>query len=222
MNDELQALEKMHTWDFIDLPSGKRLIGRYKQKYGIDYEETFALVAQMIFVRSLLVIVVAAAKQWPLLWMDVKSTFLNGTFSKEVYMKSSPGTSLPPRKAISDLRHYLGQHFEMKDLVSLNYFLGLEVSSAQTDPDVHLTPFDDVPLEDVSLYWLVGNLIYLIVTRLDIAYVIHIVSSFMAASRTIHFTTVLHILHYIKETLGHGLQFSSQSSLMLSNYSNAY
>ncbi|KAL4021862.1 hypothetical protein IC575_020687 [Cucumis melo] len=29
--------------------------------------------------------------------------------------------------AISDLQHYLGQHFEMKDLGSLNYFLGLEV-----------------------------------------------------------------------------------------------
>ncbi|KAA0067104.1 putative mitochondrial protein [Cucumis melo var. makuwa] len=31
-------------------------------------------------------------------------------------------------QAISDLQHYLGQHFEMKDLGSLNYFLGLEVS----------------------------------------------------------------------------------------------
>ncbi|KAL0545802.1 hypothetical protein IC582_015695 [Cucumis melo] len=31
-------------------------------------------------------------------------------------------------QAISDLQHYLGQHFEMKDLGSLNYFLGLKVS----------------------------------------------------------------------------------------------
>ena len=31
-------------------------------------------------------------------------------------------------QTISDLQHYLGQHFEMKDLESLNYFLGLEVS----------------------------------------------------------------------------------------------
>ncbi|KAL0541043.1 hypothetical protein IC582_021073 [Cucumis melo] len=154
-------------------------------------------------------------------------------------------------QAISDLQHYLGQHFEMKDLGSLNYFLGLEVSrrsdgyllsqdkyasdllarsgitdsniaSTPLDPNVHLTPYDGVLLENVSLYrQLVGSLIYLTVTRLDIAYAVHIVSQFMAAPRTIHFTTVLRILRYIKETLGHGLQFSSQSSLVLSGYSDA-
>ncbi|KAL4010616.1 hypothetical protein IC575_030118 [Cucumis melo] len=110
----------------------------------------------------------------------------------------------------------------MKDLGSLNYFLGLEVSrysdryllsqakyasdllarsgitdsntaSTPLDPNVHLTPYDGVPLEDVSLYrQLVGSLIYLTVTRPDIAYAVHIVSQFMAAPRTIHFTAVLH------------------------------
>ena len=30
-------------------------------------------------------------------------------------------------QAIADLQHYLGEHFEMKDLGSLNYFLGLKV-----------------------------------------------------------------------------------------------
>ncbi|KAL0554223.1 hypothetical protein IC582_008140 [Cucumis melo] len=341
MNDELQAFEKTHTWDYVDLPPGKRPIGwkwiykikthsdgtikcykarlvakGYSQEYGIDYEETFAPVARMTSVRSLLA--VAAAKQWPLLQMDVKNAFLNGTLSKEVYMKPPPRTSSPPHKvcllrralyglkqaprawfatfsstitqlgftfsphdtalftrhtpqgivllllyvddmiitsndphAISDLQHYLGQHFEMKDLGSLNYFLGLEVSrcsdgyllsqakyasdllarsritdsntaSTPLDPNVHLTPYDGVPLEDVSLYrQLVGSLIYLTVTRPDIAYAVHIVSQFMAAPRTIHFTVVLRILRYVKGTLGHGLQFSSQSSLVLSVYSDA-
>ena len=84
----------------------------------------------------------------------------------------------------------------------------------------HLTSFDGVPLEDVSLYrQFVGSLIYLTVTCPNIAYVVH-VSKFMAAPRTIHFTIVLRILRYVKETLGHGLQFSSQSSLVLSGYSD--
>ncbi|KAA0054097.1 putative mitochondrial protein [Cucumis melo var. makuwa] len=60
--------------------------------------------------------------------MDVKNAFLNGTLSKKVYMKPSFGTFPPAHKVISDLQHYLGQHFEMKDIGSLNYFLGFEVS----------------------------------------------------------------------------------------------
>ncbi|KAL0545285.1 hypothetical protein IC582_020435 [Cucumis melo] len=144
-------------------------------------------------------------------------------------------------RTISDLQHYLGQYFEMKDLGFLNYFLGLEVSrrsdgyllsqakyvsdllvrsgitdsnitSTPLDPNIHLTPYDGVPLEGVSR---------LTVSRLDITYVVHIVSQFMAAPRTIHFTSVLRILRYIKGILGHGLQFSSQSSLVLSSYSDA-
>ena len=153
-------------------------------------------------------------------------------------------------QAISDLQCYLGKHFEMKDLGNLSYFLGLEISSLSDgyylsqakyasdllsrfgiadsttsstplDPNVQLTLIDDVPLDDPTLYrQFVGSLIYLTVTRPDIAFAVHIVSQFMAAPRTIHFTIVLHILCYIKGTLGHGLHFSSQSSLVLSGFSD--
>ncbi|KAL4010527.1 hypothetical protein IC575_030024 [Cucumis melo] len=58
-------------------------------------------------------------------------------------------------------------------------------------------------------------------THLDTAYAIHIVSQFIAAPRTIHFTTVLCIIRYIKGTLGHSLQFSSHSSLVLSGFFDA-
>ena len=116
----------------------------------------------------------------------------------------------------------LSQEKYVSDLLARSGITDSNTASTSLDPNTHVTPFDGVPLEDVNLYrQLVGSLIYLTVTCPDIAYVVHIVSQFMAAPRTIHFTIVLHILRYVKGTLGHGLQFSSQSSLVLSGYSDA-
>ena len=92
MKEELDALHKTGTWDLADLPSGKSAIGckwvykiktqsngtvdRYKarlvargftQEYGIDYEESFAQVAQLSYVRTLIAIFMA--RKW-LLFLD--------------------------------------------------------------------------------------------------------------------------------------------------------
>ena len=119
MKEELDALHKTGTWYLVDLPSGKSTIGykwvykiktrshgivdRYKarlvargftQEYGIYYEETFSHVARLSFVRTL--IIVFAARKWPLFQMNVKNAFLNGELLEKVYMKLPPGYSHPP------------------------------------------------------------------------------------------------------------------------------
>lgn len=60
----------------------------YVQKQGIDFEEVFAPVARMEIVRVLLA--VAAHHGWPVHNMDVKSTFLNGELTEEVYVTQPP------------------------------------------------------------------------------------------------------------------------------------
>lgn len=116
MQKEINALEDNETWVMEELLPGKSALGCkwiYKVKYhaddmiekleaglvvfgnhqvkGIDYNETFALVAKMVTIRAFLV--VAAAKNWELHQMDVHSTFLHGDLDEDVYMKLPPGFS---------------------------------------------------------------------------------------------------------------------------------
>ena len=111
MDEKLYALHKTYTWDLIPLPFGKSDVGCrlvykiktnsdgsiewykaglvakwYSQQYGMDYEETFAPVAKMTTIHTL--IVVASVRQWHISQLDVKNTFLNGDLQEDVYMAS--------------------------------------------------------------------------------------------------------------------------------------
>jgi hypothetical protein len=67
-----------------------RLVAQgFSQKEGIDYEETFALVARLEAIRILLAF--SVAKGFKLHQMDVKSAFLNGVLEEEVYVRQPPG-----------------------------------------------------------------------------------------------------------------------------------
>ena len=61
----------------------------FTQSHGIDYQETFALVAKLNIVRIILSIVVN--QDWPLYQLDVKNPFLNGDLIEEVYMDVPQG-----------------------------------------------------------------------------------------------------------------------------------
>jgi hypothetical protein len=76
-----------------------------KQEYGLNYEETFAPVAKMTTVRTILAI--AASKAWPLHQMDVKNAFLNGNLKEEIYMKLPPGMSTTAFDEVRKLRRSL-------------------------------------------------------------------------------------------------------------------
>ncbi|GMI65892.1 hypothetical protein HRI_000258500 [Hibiscus trionum] len=116
MAEELQAMDANHTWTVVPLPEGKQAIDckwvfriKYKadgtierhkarlvakgftQVEGIDYVDTFSLVAKMTSFKLLLAL--AAMNDWHLLQIDVHNAFLNRTLTEEVYMKLPLGYS---------------------------------------------------------------------------------------------------------------------------------
>ena len=118
MVEELAALEHNGTWDLVSPPSGvrpitckwvykvktrsdgslerhkARLVARgFQQEHGRDYDETFAPVAHMTTIRTLLA--VASARHWSISQLDVKNAFLNGELREEVYMQPPLGYSVP-------------------------------------------------------------------------------------------------------------------------------
>lgn len=119
-DSEIDFLIRNKTWDTVSLPKGRKVIGcrwlfrvkedqdgdieRFKarlvakgfsQKYGVDYEETFAHVAKFTLIR--IVLSLATKYDLKLHQMDVKTAFLNCGLGEDIYMQQPDGYADPSR-----------------------------------------------------------------------------------------------------------------------------
>ena len=87
---------------------------------------------------------------------------------------------------------------------------------------MHLSKDQGKLLPDANQYrTLIGRLLYLTLTILDITYVVHTSSQFLAEPREPHMQVVNKILQYIKGTPGRGLFFASNSDLQVKAFYDA-
>lgn len=115
MKEEHKSLMDNKTWTLTDLPAGKTaLTGRwvytlkrgpkageilrykarwvvrgFQQREGLDYHETFASVVKPMSYKAIFAL--AAALDWDIEQMDVKTAFLYGAIEEELYMEQPTG-----------------------------------------------------------------------------------------------------------------------------------
>ena len=129
MQEELEQIERNQVWTLVSRPVDQNIVGtrwvfknklnadgkivrnkarlvakEYIQEFGVDFEESYALVVRLEAVRLLLAY--AASRKIKLYQMDVKSAFLNGYVNEEVYVDQPPGF-----KDISHPDYILKRHF---------------------------------------------------------------------------------------------------------------
>nr|GFB86631.1 hypothetical protein [Tanacetum cinerariifolium] len=87
---EPKTYKEALTQSFWILKNKARLVARgYRQEEGIDFEESFALVARLEAIQ--IFHAYAAHKNMVVYQMDVKTTFLNGNLREEVYVSQPNG-----------------------------------------------------------------------------------------------------------------------------------
>lgn len=114
---------------------------------------------------------------------------------------------------------FLHQHKFIHDLILEAGFEDAKPLSLPVDSNSKLSARDGLLLDTPSLYRnFVGKLLYLTVSRPDIAYIVHHLSQFLQSPRVPHMLAVQRVLRYLKGTSSHGLYFSAASPLNLHAY----
>ncbi|XP_069148869.1 uncharacterized mitochondrial protein AtMg00810-like [Solanum lycopersicum] len=167
----------------------------------------------MVTVRT--VIALAAAKQWQIHQMDVFNAFLQGDLNEEVYMELPLGFVHQSEQ---------GLVCRLTNSKPVGAPIELNKKLTTTEFDLHFSPADkhDKLLKDPGVYQkLIGRLLYLTITRPDIAFSVQLLSQFMHSPKTSHMDATMRVVRYIKQSPGLGIFMTSAVDNQLKAYCDA-
>ncbi|GKB09289.1 retrovirus-related pol polyprotein from transposon TNT 1-94 [Tanacetum coccineum] len=205
---------------------------------GIDYEETFAHVARLEAIRIFLAY--AAYMGFMVNHMDVKSAFLNGKITEDVYVQQPPGfksSEFPnhvckldkalyglkqaPRAWYETLLKFLIQHKFVRDLLKK---YDLADSASVKCP---MLPLNNLGLDKSGVFvnetlfrGMIGSLMYLTASRPDIQFSTCLCARYQANPKESHLVAVKRIFMYLKGTPNLGLWYPKGLGFDLKSYSD--
>nr|GEY48410.1 hypothetical protein [Tanacetum cinerariifolium] len=166
MQEELNEFERLEVWELVPRPdkvmvitlkwtykvkldelggilkNKARLVARgYRQEEGIDFEESFALVARLEAIR--IFFAYAAHKNMLVYQMDVKTAFLNGSVDPTLFIHRNDNDLLLVQIYVDDIifaastpelcdlfAEIMCSKFKMSIMGKISFFLGLQISQS--------------------------------------------------------------------------------------------
>ncbi|GJX92280.1 retrovirus-related pol polyprotein from transposon TNT 1-94 [Tanacetum coccineum] len=216
MQEELHEFERLEVWELVPLPNKNkaRLVARsYRQEEGIDFEESFALMARLDAIRTFLAY--AAHMNIIVYQMDVKPEFLNDILREEVYVSQPDGfvdqDNLNHVYKLKKALYGLKQAPRACDLVNTPM-----VEKSKLDEDTQGKVVDPTHYRRM-----VGTLMYLTASRPDLTFVVCMCARYQAKPTEKHLHAVKRIFKYLRGTVNRGLWYPKDSFIALTAYTNA-
>ncbi|GJU57070.1 putative ribonuclease H-like domain-containing protein [Tanacetum coccineum] len=175
-----------------------RLVSQgYTQEEGIDYDEVFALVTRTEAIR--LFLAYALFKDFMVYQMDVKSAFL--------YEKQKED------------RIFISQDKYVIEILKKFGFTDVKTASTPMETQKPLLKDEDGEEVDVHLYRsMIGSLMYLTSSRLDIMFVVYACARYQVNPKVSHLHDVKRIFRYLKGQPKLGLWYRKDSPFDLVAY----
>lgn len=185
LDEKIKSIDKNKTWELCSLPEEAKCIGvkwifktklnehgeiikhkarlmakGYSQEHGINYTEVYAPVAHMDTIKT--IIATAAQRVWEIYQLDVKSAFLYGVLTEDVYIQQPKGYEVEGEenqvyklhKALYGLKQAARAWFSRVE----DYFAKEDFTKSQNEETLFIKTNDQGNILNVSVY--VDDLIY--------------------------------------------------------------
>nr|GEU88336.1 hypothetical protein [Tanacetum cinerariifolium] len=245
MQKDLNEFERLEVWELVPRPNKvmvitlkwiykvkldrlggilnnkARLVARgYRQEEGIDFKESFALIARI-------------------------TAFLNDNLREEAYVsqldefvdKDNPNHVYKPKKALYGLKQAPRAWYDMLS----SFLISQDFSKGSVDHALFIRSFESCDLVDTPMVeksklnndkegktvdpsqyrGMIGTLLYLIASRLDLQFVICMCARYQARPTEKHLHAVKRIFRYLRGTVNRGLRYPKDSSITLTTFADA-